>query len=152
MARILTPGNRPQMATVRHKVMKEAEVEAGFSIFYPSWIGRKVIWQSEEAKKKNLFFGDVGDKGELKFEELKMYDDENQGWFSSTLQVQAPYLPKIEITVNWGEIPDFLLSLFGIDGFRVPPPFHKHDGPDGERIPAPSIFWHGQEEKYEKYE
>ena len=70
---------------------------------------------------------------------------------ASTAQVQLPCLPKIEVSINWCEIPDFLLSIFDIDGFRVPPHFHKKDGPGGERIPAPSIFWHGQE-KYEAYD
>jgi len=135
-------------------IMEEAEVEAGVSIYYPSWIARKVIWQTEEARKRNLFFGDVGEKGEVSLDAMKMYDDENQGWLTSTAQVQLPYLPKIEVTVNWGEIPDFVLSFFGL--FRVPPKFHKVPGPDGEKgelIPAPSsIYWHGQDEEYERHE
>jgi len=133
-------------------VMKEAEIEGGISFFYMGFLARKIIWQSDEAKKRNVFFGDVGEKGEITLDAMKMYDDENQGWLTSTVQAQLPYLPKVELTVNWGEIPDFALSLFGISGLRVPPPFHKQDGPDGERIPAPSIFWHGQEKKYETYE
>ncbi len=140
--------------------MKEAEVEAGFSIFYPSWIARKVYWQNGEAKRRNAFFGDVGEKGDLSFKELitphRLYDDENQAWFNSTFQVQGPYLPKFELTIHWGEIPDFFLGILSIDRFRVPPPFHKKDGPKdaegkSERIPAPSIHWHGQEE-FESYE
>jgi len=136
--------------------MKEVEVEAGISVFYPTLIARKIIWQTEEAKRRNVFFGDVGDKKELTIDDLKAYDDGNQNWFTSTAQVQLPCLPKIEITINWGEIPDFILSFIPISGLRVPPPFFKHDGPGGEdatpeRIPAPSIFWHGQE-KYEKYD
>jgi len=134
--------------------MKEAEIEAGLSIFYPSYIGRKVIWQTEDAKRRNVFFGNLDDTQELKLENMKMYDDENQHPLTVGAQVQAPCLPKIELFVNLGEIPDFVLGFFHIGGFRVPQPFHKQDGPDGEageRIPAPSIFWHGQE-KYENYE
>ncbi len=134
--------------------MKEVEIEGGISIYYLGYIARKVNWQTDEAEYRNVFFGDVGEKAELALEDLKMYDDENQGWFTVTAQLQAPCLPKVELTVNLGEIFDFPLSFFAIDGFRVPPAFHKQagpDGPDGERIPAPSIFWHGQEE-YEKYQ
>jgi len=134
--------------------MKEVEVEGGISIFYPSYIARKVIWQTDDAERRNVFFGDVGDKKELTLEDLKMYDDENQHALTSTAQVQLPCLPRIELSVHWGELFDFPLSFFQISGLRVPAPFHKQDGPDGEngeRIPAPSIFWHGQE-KYESYE
>ena len=134
--------------------MKEANLECGVSIFYPTYIARKVVWQTDDAKRRNVFFGDVGDKEELTPEDLKLYDDENQHALSSTLQVQLPCLPRIELSVNWGELFDFPLSFFQIGGLRVPPPFHKQVGPDGEkgeRIPAPSIFWHGQE-KYEKYD
>ena len=59
-------------------VMKEAELEGGVSFLYPSVIARKVKWQTEEAKKKNIFFGDVGEeKKELTEEDLLYYDDEN---------------------------------------------------------------------------
>jgi hypothetical protein len=129
-------------------VMKEVEGEIGVSIFYPTFIARKVRWQTEDAKRRNVFFGDVGDKNELAVEDIKLYDDANQHPLTSTAQVQLPCLPKIELTLNWGELPDFLLSLFAVDGMRVPAKFHKENGPDGEggeRIPAPSIFWHGQE-------
>jgi hypothetical protein len=135
--------------------MKEARIEGGVSIFYPSYVARKVVWQTDEAKKRNLFFGDVGEEKELTFDDLKMYDDENQHPLTSTLQVQAPCLPRLELSVHWSEVFDFPLSLFNIDGFRVPAPFHMKDGPGGEgaeRIPAPSVFWHGQEEKYESYD
>ena len=134
--------------------MKEAEIEGGISIFYPAYIARKVIWQTEDAKRRNVFFGDVGDKKALLPEDLKMYDDENQNPLTSTVQLQLPCLPKIELSINWAELFDFPLSIFNLDKFRVPPPFQKQAGPDGEegeRIPAPSIFWHGQE-KYENYE
>ncbi len=137
--------------------MKEVEVEGGLSIFYPTYIARKVQWQNEEAKRRGVFIGDVGEKAEVTVSDLKMYDDGNQGWLTSTVQAQLPCLPKFEITFNWGEIPDFFLSFLPIDGLRVPPPFYKQDGPVAgenekpERIPAPSIFWHGQE-KYEKYD
>ena len=134
--------------------MKEAELELGLSVFYLGWISRQVVWQTEDAKKRSVFFGDVGEKKEITLEEMKMYDDENQHPLAVGAQVQAPCLPKIELFVNLGEIPDFVLGFFHIDGFRVPQPFHMQDGPDGEkgeRIPAPSIFWHGQE-KYESYE
>jgi hypothetical protein len=136
-------------------VMKEAVLEGGVSIFYPSFIARKVRWQTEEAERKNIFFGDVGEeKNELTKEDLLYYDDENAHPLTVTAQVQLPCLPRIELTLNLGEIPDFVISLFGIDGFRVPAPFHKQyrtDEEKGERIPAPSIFWHGQE-KYERYD
>ncbi|MFO7897423.1 MAG: hypothetical protein R6V58_00010 [Planctomycetota bacterium] len=136
-------------------VMQEAEIEGGISIFYASYLARKVIWQNGEAERRNMFFGDVGDKNELALDDLKMYDDGNQPWLTSTAQIQLPCLPKAELTVNWCEIPDFLLSWIPIKGLRVPPPFYKHDGPgtgeDVERIPAPSVLWHGQEE-YETYE
>ena len=133
-------------------VMKEAEIEGGISILYPSYIARKVIWQSEAAKQANAFFGDVGPNAEITPESMKMYDDENQGWFVTTAQVELPYLPKVELSLNWGELFDFPLSFLGIHGFRVPPPFYKHPGPgdNPEMIPAPSIFWHGQEQ-YEKF-
>jgi len=134
--------------------MKEAEIEGGISILYPTYIARKVSWQTEEAARRNVFFGDVGDAGALTLDALKEYDDGNQSWFTTTAQAQLPCLPKIEITLHWGEVFDFPLSLFGVDGLRVPPAFYKEDGPDGkggERIPAPSIFWHGQE-KHERYE
>ena len=133
-------------------VMKEAEIEGGISIWYPTFVARRIVWQSKEAERRNVFFGQVAKEGALSVDALKPYYDGNQGWLTSTLQAQLPYLPKIEVTVHWGEIPDFFLSFFGISGFRVPPPFHKQDGPDGERIPAPSIFWHGQEERYKTYE
>jgi hypothetical protein len=136
-------------------VMKEAELEGGISFLYPSVIARKVKWQTEEAKKKNIFFGDVGEeKKELTREDLLYYDDENAHPLTATAQIQLPCLPKIELTINIGEIPDFIISLIPIDGFRVPAAFHKQyrtDKEEGERIPAPSIFWHGQE-KYEKYD
>ncbi len=135
-------------------VMKEAEIEGGISIFYPTYLDRRIVWQSKEAERRNIFFGDTGKKGELNIKDMKMYDDGNQGWFTSTIQFQLPYLPKLELTLNWGELFDFPLSVLGIDGLRVPPAFYKRDGAAGdpvERIPAPSIFWHGQEE-YENYE
>lgn len=134
--------------------MKEVNIEGGISIYYTSFMARKIIWQTEEAKRRNVFFGDVGEKGELRTEDLKVYDDENQNPLTGTVQVQLPCLPRLELSVHWGEIPDFFLSIFGIDGIRVPPAFHKQAGPEGEkgeRIPAPSFFWHGQE-KYERYE
>jgi len=132
-------------------VMKQAEFEGGLSIFYVGYLARKVRWQTKEAERRNIFFNNVGEKGELTMDQLVMYDDKNQGWLTSTVMVELPYLPKVELTLNWGEVPDFLLSVFGVSGFRVPPPFHKIDGPNGERIPAPSsIFWHGQE-TYESY-
>jgi len=134
--------------------MKEAEAEFGVSILYPTFIGRKVRWQTADAERRNVFFGDVGDKDELVFDDLKLYDDANQNPMSSTVQVQLPVLPKVEVTIHWGELFDFPLSFFDINGFRVPPAFHKIDGPegpDGERAPAPSIFWHGQEE-FESYD
>jgi len=125
--------------------MKEAEIEGGISLFYVGNIARKVIWQTKEAKQRNIFFGDVGDKGALTPADLKTYDDENQGWFTSTAQAQLPYLPKIELTIHWGEVFDFPLSIFGL--FRVPPKFSKIEGPGGEMIPNPSsIFWHGKED------
>ena len=134
--------------------MKEAEMELGLSLFYLGWISRQVVWETEDAKKRNVFFGDVGEKKAITLEEIKMYDDENSHPMQVGAQVQLPCLPKIELFVNLGEIFDFPLSFFHIGGFRVPQPFYKQDGPDGEkgeRIPAPSIFWHGQEE-YERYE
>ncbi len=45
MATIETPNHRPQMATVRHKVMKEAEVEPGRT-------GEKVVFELAEALLK----------------------------------------------------------------------------------------------------
>ena len=132
-------------------VMKEAEIEAGVSIFYISYVGRKVTWQTKDAERRNVFYGDVGEKGELTFEDLNLYDDENAHPGSVGAQVQLPFLPKIEAFVNLGEVPDFVLGFFHIGGFRVPPAFHKQDGPEGERVPAPSIFWHGQE-RFENYE
>ncbi len=132
-------------------VMKEAEIEAGLSLWYVSYIARDVIWETEDAKRRNVFFGDVGDEKELTPDDLNLYDDENAHPLTLGVQAQLPCLPKIEAGVNLGEIPDLLLGFFHISGFRVPPPFHMQDGPNGERIPAPSIFWHGQE-KYEKYE
>lgn len=132
-------------------VMKEAEIEGGISIFYPSYIVRQVSSQTDDAKRRNVFFNDVGETGELTDEAMKYYDDENNGWFTSSVQAQLPYLPKVELGVNWGELIDFPLSFFQIPGLRVPPPFYKRPGPDGgEMIPAPSIFWHGQE-RFEKY-
>jgi len=130
-------------------IMKEGEVEFGVSVFYPSWIVRQVTWQTADAKRRNVFFNDVGKDGKLTPDAMKMYDDENQGWFVSTAQVQLPYLPKIELSIHWGEVFDLPLSFLAIPGLRVPPPFYKHPGPGGENpemIPAPSIFWHGQEQ------
>jgi len=134
-------------------VYKEAEVEFGISVLYPSWIARKVVWQTPEAKRRNIFFGNAEGEVELDFKKMQFFDDENQGWFVTTIQFQLPYLPKFELSLNWGELPDFLLSFAGIDGFRVPPAYHlrfPNDGDAGERVPAPSILWHGQE-KYESY-
>lgn len=133
-------------------IMKEVEIEGGISFFYPSYQARKVTWQTAEAERRNIFFGDLGeDHGEITLDDLKMYDDGNRPWLSSTAKAQLPYLPKVELTINWGEIPDFVLSFIPIRGLRVPPPYHLQDGPGDERIPAPSILWHGQEE-YHTYE
>ncbi len=134
--------------------MKEAEMELGISVFYLGWIARQVVWETEDAERRNVFFGDIGEKKEITLEEMRMYDDENSHPLQVGAQVQLPVLPKVELFVNLGEIPDFVLGIFNIGGFRVPQPFYMQDGPDGEkgeRIPAPSIFWHGQEE-YESYE
>lgn len=131
--------------------MHEYEMEGGISIFYPSYIVRQVTWQTKDAERRNVFFNNVGRDGAVTPESLKYYNDENNEWFMSTAQVQLPYLPKIEISVHWGELFDFPISFFGIPGFRVPAPFYKHPDATGEEmIPAPSIFWHGQE-RFEKY-
>jgi len=132
-------------------VMKEASLEGGISIFYPSYIVRQVNSQTDDAKRRNVFFNDVGETGELSGDAMKYYDDNNQGWFTSTVKFMLPYLPKVEVSVHWGEAIDFPLSFFQIPGLRVPPPFYKRPDADGEEmIPAPSIFWHGQE-RFEKY-
>jgi hypothetical protein len=132
-------------------VMKQAEIEGGISVFYPAFIARKVKWQTKEAAMKNLFFGDVGDrKGPLTKEDLKMYDDELTPWGVTTAQIQVPCFLKLEASIRWCEMFDFLVSWLGIPGVRVPDPYYYKQHPSGEYVPAPSVFWHGQEE-YEKY-
>jgi hypothetical protein len=132
-------------------VMQQAEIEGGVSIFYPAFIARKVKWQTKEAAMRNLFFGDVGkEKERITKEDLKMYDDELQPWGVTTAQIQIPCFLKLEASIRWCEVFDFFFSWFGIPGVRIPDPFYYEQHPSGEYVPAPSVFWHGQEE-YEKY-
>jgi hypothetical protein len=132
-------------------VYGEGRVEYGFSVFYWSWIGRK--WTeagvSEEAVKRNWFFGHVDDitaDGTY----IEFYDG-HRPWYTIGASFALPFLPGMEMEINPAEAVDFVLSLPGVPGLRVPPPFKKEDKA-GERIPITGcIRWHGQEE-FESYE
>ena len=129
----------------------EGRVEYGVSVFYWAWIGRK--WSeagvTEEAAKRNQFFGKVDDiKADEQFRE---YYDGHEPWYTIGASAALPFLPGFEVKANPAEAVDFVLSIFGIPGLRVPPPFYKVDV-GGERVPAVGcIRWHGQEE-FEQYD
>lgn len=129
----------------------EGRTEVGISVFYWAWIGRKTspAGITEDAQKTNRFFGRVDDlKATATYRE---FYDANRPWHTLGASFALPFLPGIEAEINPAEAVDFFLSLFGVSGVRVPPPFHKVDV-KGEKVPAPgSIRWHGQEE-FEQYE
>jgi hypothetical protein len=129
----------------------EGRVEAGLSIFYWAWIGRKASDKSltADAIKTNRFFGKVEDI--LSAATYHEYEDANRPWYTIGGAFSLPFLPGFEAEVNPAEAVDFVLSWIPIPAFRVPPPFQKKTV-DGELIPAPySIRWHGQEQ-FEKYD
>jgi hypothetical protein len=129
----------------------EGRVEYGLSVFYWAWIGRKTnpAGITEEAEKRNWFFGRVDDikAGDT----YREFYDANRPWHTIGGAVSLPFLPGLEAELNPAEAVDFVLSFFGVRGFRVPPPFYKVDNM-GERVPAAgSMRWHGQEE-FEQYD
>ncbi|NQT85322.1 hypothetical protein HQ560_01070 [bacterium] len=129
----------------------EGRVEAGLSVFYWAWIGRRTSDKSisAHAQKTNRFFGHVEDI--LVSESYHEYYDANRPWYTVGGAFALPFLPGIEAEVNPAEAVDFVLSWIPIPAFRIPPPFYKTTV-DGEKIPAPySIRWHGQEQ-FEKYD
>ncbi|MFW6163803.1 MAG: hypothetical protein ACODAJ_13620 [Planctomycetota bacterium] len=132
-------------------IFGEGRIEYGVSIFYWAEIGRKTNPEAitEEAVRRNWFFGQVEDlKATGSYAE---YYDGNRPWHSVGGAFALPFLPAVEAELNPAEAVDFLVSWFGIPGFRVPPPFHKMDH-DGARVPAQgSMRWHGQE-AFEDYE
>ncbi len=129
----------------------EGRVEYGVSVFYWAWIGRK--WSeagvTEQAAKRNQFFGKVDDiKAD---EQYREFYDGHRPWYTIGASAALPFLPGFEVEANPAEAVDFVLSIFGIPGLRVPPPFYKVDV-GGERVPAVGcIRWHGQEE-FEQYD
>lgn len=129
----------------------EGRVEYGVSVFYWSWIGRKSSEAgiTEQALKRNQFFGRVDDiKEDVQYRE---FYDGHRPWYTLGASAALPFLPGFEAEVNPAEAVDFVLSIFGVPGLRVPPPFYKVDVA-GERVPAVGcIRWHGQEE-FEQYD
>jgi len=124
----------------------EGRVEVGISVFYWAWIGRKcsAAGVTEDALKTNRFFGAVDDLAAT--QAYREFYDANRPWHTIGASFALPFLPGIEAEINPAEAVDFVLSIFGIRGLRVPPPFHKIAG-KGERVPAPdSLRWHGQED------
>jgi len=129
----------------------EGRVEYGISVFYWAWIGRKTSKTgiTEDAAKTNRFFGRVDDIKTA--ETYREFEDANRPWYTIGGAFALPFLPGIEMEMNPAEAVDFLISLFDIRGFRIPPPFYKVEV-QGEKVPAPySIRWHGQED-FEVYD
>lgn len=129
----------------------EGRVEYGASVFYWAWIGRKTSEAgiTEEAARRNTFFGRVDDiKAD---EQYREFYDAHRPWYTVGAAGALPFLPGFEVGLDPAEAVDFALSIFGIPGVRVPPPFYKVDM-HGEQVPAVgSIRWHGQEE-FEQYD
>ena len=122
----------------------EGRVEYGLSVFYWAWIGRKTnpAAITDEAIKRNWFFSRVDDikAGET----YREFYDGNRPWHTLAAAFSLPFLPGLEAELNPAEAVDFVVSFFGIPGFRVPPPFYKVDS-EGEKVPAAGcIRWHGQ--------
>jgi len=129
----------------------EGRVEYGISVFYWAWIGRitSEAGITKDAAKTNRFFGKVDDikTGQT----YREFYDANRPWHTVGFSFALPFMPGIEAELNPAEAVDFFLSIFGIRGVRVPPPFYKVEV-QGERIPAPGcIRWHGQED-FEQYD
>jgi hypothetical protein len=132
-------------------IFGEGRYDGGISIFYWSWIGRKTSEAgiTQDAVKTNRFFGKVDDiKAGAGYRE---FYDSNRPWYTVGFAFALPFLPGLEAEMNPAEAVDFVVSLFGIRGFRIPPPFYKTEV-KGERVPHPySIRWHGQED-FEQYD
>jgi hypothetical protein len=134
----------------------ERRTDVGISVFYWSWIARKVAKDgiTADAAKTNRFFGQVED---FKTSRPHEYWDLNRPWHTVGVTLSLPFLPGIEAELNPAEAVDFVLSFFGMKGLRVPPPFYKvktgTEKEPGEKVPAPeSIRWHGQEQDFERYD
>ncbi|MFW6107256.1 MAG: hypothetical protein ACOC8A_01050 [bacterium] len=132
-------------------VFGEGRVEAGASIFYWAWIGRRTADEmiTKDAIKTNRFFGNVDDI--MAGSTYRLFYDANRPWHTVGGAFALPFLPGLEAELNPAEAIDFLLSFANHPGLRVPPPFRKKTV-EGEKVPDPySIRWHGHEE-LEKYD